>query len=327
MREASASPAELSFGAPSDGQAAFSFQLDDLYSDFYSYASLALANYDRESLLDPQLLANVSDKVFSTFYQNFISLNNGFDGQWAFQPVGAKLPYGLDFEPKATVTTTSAWTQTRTSLLPCSSSENQGTLSSCVVTSLSTTASTTTEILTTYPDTKPTSGTASTSTQGQGVPFNPIITRGVDIRDVSPTQTPIANTIPAVLSVSTNLLVISPIAVFFSIAILAFLLILTVLFYLSRGPLKKLPRDVEFPASLLGFVYASERLREWCVDRQARGDSGEDDKMVKMGRFDGRDGETHWGIEIVEGAAVASVEANADQQSIAGTVDDQVRGG
>lgn len=82
-------------------------------------------------------------------------------------------------------------------------------------------------------------------------------------------------------------------------------------FYLSRSALKKLPRDVGFPASLLGFVYASERLRKWCADQRSGG-TRENSEILKMGRFQGRDGMIHWGIEIVEEGDVPDLNDGAD---------------
>lgn len=90
------------------GATPFSFIEPDLYSDPYSYAALALVNYNRTSLLNATTLTTVTQRVFSTFFQWFVSSKSGYTGDyWAYQPLNTTLPPDLDFGPvESWVTTT-----------------------------------------------------------------------------------------------------------------------------------------------------------------------------------------------------------------------------
>jgi hypothetical protein len=80
------------------GPTPFSFIEPDLYSDPFSYAAFALAGDDRDSLLEAPTLSNATQRVFSTFFQWFISTTSGYkDDYLAFEPIGATLPSNLDF--------------------------------------------------------------------------------------------------------------------------------------------------------------------------------------------------------------------------------------
>ena len=60
--------------------------------DFMSYASYAQANYDPTALLDPEILLNKSQKIFSAFFQHFV--NNDIsqeNGSWAYQSIDSEL--------------------------------------------------------------------------------------------------------------------------------------------------------------------------------------------------------------------------------------------
>src|ERR1700749_1208439 len=70
-------------GGPANFSTPFSFQDPDLNADFYSYSAFALANNNRSAMLDADILTNVSQHVFTTFFQNFICLNNSYHGFWA----------------------------------------------------------------------------------------------------------------------------------------------------------------------------------------------------------------------------------------------------
>jgi hypothetical protein len=72
----------------------FNFRSKGLNVDFMTFSALALANNSREVLADPAKLANISSSVFSTFFRHFVS-DNLTDGGWAFQKVGATLPWDL----------------------------------------------------------------------------------------------------------------------------------------------------------------------------------------------------------------------------------------
>jgi hypothetical protein len=317
-------PIKENFGSTSE-EGAFSFQEEDLYSDFYSYASLALADYNREALLDADLLANISNKVFSTFLQAFVSLPNGYDGYWAFQSVGEQRPFGLDFEPRVTTTITSTTTYISTlcSMSPEPASQyiknrhNGTTVTSvifltemvCLPTANVTLTSTITETMVTYPNTNPTPTVTTTSQPMVGPPLLPPLAR----RETPTPSSKSSNEIPATLSIRTDILVISSLALFFSIGILAFLILSTFVVYHFSSDLKKLPRSVDCPASVFGFVYASERLKEWAnqreVERERNAEAGfrarwmrrtreDDDAQLRLGSFTGTDGKVRWGIEL-----------------------------
>lgn len=60
--------------------------------DFMSYAAYAQVGFDPTALLDPNILANTSQKVFSTFFQHFVSNNLSREyGGNVYQPRGMDL--------------------------------------------------------------------------------------------------------------------------------------------------------------------------------------------------------------------------------------------
>jgi hypothetical protein len=127
--------------------------------------------------------------------------------------------------------------------------------------------------------------------------------------------------IPATLSIRADVLVISPVAIFLCIGILAFLIISTCVIYLiNRRYFKLLPRDVILPASVLGFVYGSEKLKAWVEQQDELGSldygsrarfrwhgkakaeeevqSRKEEVLVEMGYFIDSAGKQRWGIEL-----------------------------
>jgi hypothetical protein len=131
---------------------------------------------------------------------------------------------------------------------------------------------------------------------------------------------PTTTGIPGVLSIRTQMLIVSPIAIWLSVGILAFLAGSTVFFVEHRKYIRLLPRDVETPGSILAFVHASRKLQAWARERHEgeQWDEGEgtglnlpavkqifgrkkvdtkhayDEANVSMGPFDS----DHWGVEI-----------------------------
>jgi len=73
----------------------FNFRTQGLNVDFMSYAMYSLVGGDAEALLDLAILQSCAQKVFSTFFQHFVSSNVTSDGSWAFQRVGERLPQDL----------------------------------------------------------------------------------------------------------------------------------------------------------------------------------------------------------------------------------------
>jgi hypothetical protein len=60
--------------------------------DFMSYAAYAQVGFNPTALLDPDTLARTSQKVFSTFFQHFVSNNVSHElGGYVYQPIGTKL--------------------------------------------------------------------------------------------------------------------------------------------------------------------------------------------------------------------------------------------
>lgn len=46
-------------------------------------------------LMDPTRMIELGQKVFTTFFQHFVSSNGSSSGGWAFQELGATLPLTL----------------------------------------------------------------------------------------------------------------------------------------------------------------------------------------------------------------------------------------
>ena len=70
--------------------------------DFMSYAAYADVGYDPTALLDAKTLAERSQKVFSTYFQHFMSNNISSEyGNWVLQPIGQHLHVGppMSFMP------------------------------------------------------------------------------------------------------------------------------------------------------------------------------------------------------------------------------------
>ncbi|TID13390.1 hypothetical protein E6O75_ATG11306 [Venturia nashicola] len=118
-------------------------------------------------------------------------------------------------------------------------------------------------------------------------------------------------TVPIFVHVPIDTLVMSPIAVFICLAVLAFLAVTTVVifaFYSNR--FKQLPRDVDTLASVLGFVHGSERLLEWAREKKESGNWNDNgiggQLMARLGHFENADGVKRWGVEIVEEGEIGS---------------------
>lgn len=112
-------------------------------------------------------------------------------------------------------------------------------------------------------------------------------------------------TAQVLVHVPVDTLVMSSIAVFICLAVLAVLAVTTIIiftFYSNR--FKVLPRDVDTLASVLGLVYGSERLLEWSREKKESGnwkDNGIGGQlMARLGPFESAGGVKRWGIEIVD---------------------------
>ncbi|KAF1943901.1 hypothetical protein EJ02DRAFT_510651 [Clathrospora elynae] len=310
------------------GATPFSFIEPDLYSDPYSYASLALVNYDRESLLNTTTLTAVTQRVFSTFFQWFASSRSGYKGDyWAYQSLGAKLPPDLDFgRVESSLTTTKTFSRAETMCYSSMSTyetlytvEDVTTMMTfsvalCVSpTSTSYSVWTQTQTYVTIADTRTSSSsklahiTSQLDTTASQSYISPTVTASAQIRKRAiPTDSPSDNrVINAKVSINRETLVISPSALFLSVSIILFLIISTLVIYLGQhSQFRLLPRDFDSPASLFAAVYASEKLKAWGKRQHEGSHTGkqyqiDDDVAVRMGYFTGVDGEEHWGIEVV----------------------------
>lgn len=66
-----------------------------LNTDLMSYSMYQLAGGDLDRLMDPAQMTELGQRVFTTFFQHFVSSNRSSSGGWAFQEVGATLPPDL----------------------------------------------------------------------------------------------------------------------------------------------------------------------------------------------------------------------------------------
>jgi hypothetical protein len=307
----------------------FSFIEPDLCSDPFSYGALAMVGNNRALLLNATKLTEVTQAVFTTFFQWFVSTQSGYAGEyWAYQPIGATLASDLDFGPTESLfTDAKTYTNTRTL---CSSgfstflrSNSMGIETASYERCMSRTATiieteTMTSKYTTIARTQTSSindalptPKSTTSETGSHVTISPT----APMHKRSDTASAPGNIIAAKVSVHTETLVISSVALFLSVTIIAILLICTVIIYLvQNSQLRLLPRDFDSPAGLLATVYASEKLKGWAVqnlDRQSvaqkrtwrekiKNNSDDEPVAASMGYFIGIDGNEHWGIELVD---------------------------
>ncbi|KAK5046978.1 hypothetical protein LTR84_006920 [Exophiala bonariae] len=66
-----------------------------LNADLMSYSMYQLAGGDLDKLTNSTQMMELGQKVFSTFFQHFASMNNSASGGWAFQKIGTTLPPNL----------------------------------------------------------------------------------------------------------------------------------------------------------------------------------------------------------------------------------------
>jgi hypothetical protein len=302
-----------------------------LAADFYSYSSLSLANNNRSALVDAEVLTNISQTVYGTFFQKFLSDANDEFGYWAYQVYHDALPADLVQEPTTRTTISvdafpeyksKSVTTTSTDIIP-PSSDCPGDIE-CV-------NYTQTEIETITDTQSPATGTSYISAT-----FTEIVLRSTSslgntpIPIITPTATSIdfvipdgyyrlasakPSTVKATISNPETVLAVSSLALFFSIGILAFLIVCTVFVYTTLPrTLRYLPQDLDSPASALAFVYGSEKLQAWVREQNELGQLnryGESKRLfgkgykavnaeikIGMGYFYTRDGVERWGFEI-----------------------------
>ncbi|KAB2568813.1 hypothetical protein DBV05_g12508 [Lasiodiplodia theobromae] len=118
-----------------------------------------------------------------------------------------------------------------------------------------------------------------------------------------PPQPPSNTNRTALVEVSTQveLLRMNAVAVWLSVAILAWLIFTTVaIAVLQRKYLRNLDRNIECLGDVLVLVAHSDRLLQLVRERGPDGLEKERDVKTKLGWFEDNDGEQRWGIEVVE---------------------------
>lgn len=112
------------------------------------------------------------------------------------------------------------------------------------------------------------------------------------------------NTTKVYVHIPVEMLIMSPVAVYLSLGVLALLCAVVLATYAFYGPrFKQLPRNVNTLANVLAFVYASEQLLEWVRLRKGL-DNWSDNgiggaNMASLGPFKNEKGEEGWGVELV----------------------------
>jgi hypothetical protein len=277
----------------------FRFDQRDLEADFYTAAALAQVDYNLTALLNVTTLTEVSKKVFQTFFQAFIALDNGDNEYWAYERIEKKLQEDLDFLTQIAITKTSTYT----------SRENychDSAATSCFWTARDLTTMTWTETYTTYPTY---STSLSTSTPTTFSLLHPLTARAISTATAPPS-------IAAIVSVEVPLLKLSKLAVWFSLSLIVVLIATAVLaFFQQRNNSKLLPRNLESPASAMALVHASTNIQAWAKQMHDNGrwdeHSGTGLRIrrareygaVAMGPFG-----QNWGVEITPQRQHAAVD-------------------
>ena len=208
----------------------FNFRLRDqgLNVDLMSYTMYSLAGGDLNTLTNPTQMQALGTKVFSTFFQHFVSYNTT-NGGWAYQRINATLPSNL----------------------------------------------------------------------------GPIT--GSTYQDTNTTLTPLSDmTTTAHIDIAVEVLQMSPVAVYISLAILFVLACITIFIYVAgHEHFKNLRHGFDDLASVIAVVYASEGLRQWVRENPDVGawvgkKAEEGGPRVSLGVFRGADGQEKWGVEIVD---------------------------
>lgn len=94
----------------------------------------------------------------------------------------------------------------------------------------------------------------------------------------------------------------SKVAVVLCLAVLVFLGFTTLLIAIRyRHYFKALPRDMNSLASIIALVYDSPKLLKWVAEHGVEGEKWHAGELkAVIGYFQGSEGDTRWGIELVE---------------------------
>ncbi|THY01364.1 hypothetical protein D6D03_05878 [Aureobasidium pullulans] len=143
--------------------------------------------------------------------------------------------------------------------------------------------------------------------------------------------------IDVTISVPTDQLLMSPVAAIMSMSILVFLIFVTIImFTTNRHEYKAIPRDVNTLASILGWVYASDRLLAWAESAPPSKPWYQAlfsktlplaaQQRVRMGPFIDSAGNERWGIEMVDTEAVDALQEDKakHQRSLGGSAGESI---
>ncbi|KAI4718145.1 hypothetical protein E4T48_05640 [Aureobasidium sp. EXF-10727] len=135
----------------------------------------------------------------------------------------------------------------------------------------------------------------------------------------------------ATLSTPVEELRMSPAAAILSMSILVFLIIITTIMYTAnRKEYKAIPRDVSTLASILGWVYASDRLLSWSEQAPpsqpwyralfSRPSTFAAHQRAKMGPFTDSRGMKRWGIELVDDDTTKNTQVSEENDARYGAI-------
>ena len=139
------------------------------------------------------------------------------------------------------------------------------------------------------------------------------------------------------ISVPTDQLLMSPVAAIMSMSILVFLIFVTIImFTTNRHKYKAIPRNVNTLVSILGWVYASDRLLAWAESAPpskpwyqalfSKTSPLAAQQRVKMGPFIDSAGHERWGIEMVDTEVVDALHEDKakHQRSLGGSAGESI---
>ncbi|TIA16947.1 hypothetical protein D6C81_05754 [Aureobasidium pullulans] len=141
--------------------------------------------------------------------------------------------------------------------------------------------------------------------------------------------------IDVTISVPTDQLLMSPVAAIMSMSILVFLIFVTIImFTTNRHKYKAIPRDVNTLASILGWVYASDRLLAWAESAPpskpwyqalfSKTTPLAAQQRVRMGPFVDSAGNERWGIEMVDTEVVDALQEDKAKRSLGGSAGESI---
>jgi len=123
-------------------------------------------------------------------------------------------------------------------------------------------------------------------------------------------STTVSPTLSAVISQPIYKLDMSLVAVTICLGVLVFVIMISLFITVAyRHYFKALPRDMDTLASILAMVYDSPKLQNWIAERDRaealglpskKNNDGDSELKAMIGYFEGSEGTTRWGIELVD---------------------------